>query len=508
MIEFNWRSVLWLMLIALCGIAFLSVVAYAEPSNVSIEGGSYVLVEYPSYGPPNAVYRLPEQGADVFLNDTVDISGQGWGTGVAWFGKYGEYDYPLYIRQFTGYKRDVQRFYIDPAIFSERPGMWYQYYGNETEKRGNLEAFNVVSMYINKTTMYPNGTLIATSEGAPHQVIEKPEPKEVVLPDYPVADYVIAQGDPLDTGFNKVWIFGRLDGIYDTSGSLSKEQVWGYLSQGSYKIVSHDPGKNLEWDVKYDNGVLKQKLGWEINTVDIRGLTPYLAMDKFNQLVAKTDDVVRTYSLEVQEPSISIVQINEVDVGNRIPVFYEPGMTLLDVRGYTNAANNTLLSFSIDYGAKDSKVYTTNAIETNPGNLRVYRVYIPINKNTMTNGMHTIKGWTAIGGEIYADFPVSELPADSFVPNATIKYIGDRNPWVAPVTVVVTQKETVVVTQTVTIPITPSPEQVEEAAQKIIDEQNWNIARLAVVVIFAAIGLAFLGWFGYSIWRAKKRREP
>ncbi len=468
---------------------------------VAEENGSYVVVEYPDYGLPNAVYRLDQQGQDVYLNDTIDISGQGWGSGVAWYGKYGEYDYPVYIRQFSGYKKDVQNFYIDPAIFGSRAGMWYQYYGNETEPSGNLEAFNVVAMYLNKTTTYPNGTIIATSEGMSNATARKAEAKEVILPPYHVADFVVAQGDGLDSGFDRIWIFGRLDGLFDVSGVLSKKQVWD-LSQGSYKLVSHSPGKNTVYEVGYDRGLLTSP--WRgVEQVDISALTPTLAMDKFNHIVAKTDDVVRTYNLEVQEASISVMSINEVDVGNRIPIAYEPGMTLLDVRGYTNAANGTVLSFIIDPETNLYKVQTTAAIESAPGDLRYYRIYIPINKNQMPNRMHTLKGWTAIGGEVYADFPVSELPADSFIPNATVKYIGDRNPWVPTPTPEIRVVEKIVekpVIKTVTVEVTPSNEQIRTEQENVIFD-------ILVKVVVGIVALFVLYIIGRFIYRARMRKQ-
>jgi hypothetical protein len=147
-------------------------------------------------------------------------------------------------------------------------------------------------------------------------------------------------------------------------------------------------------------------------------------------------------------------------------------------------------------------------MESEPGYLRYYQVYIPINKYQMTNGMHTVKGWTAIGGEVYADFPVSELPADSYVPNATLKYIGDRNPWVPNLTIpdpVIIEKEVI---REVAVEVTPRPEVVYEQqlkAQQAIDKMFWDavadIVKLGVILGAIVAGLMYIGTI---IYRGRK----
>lgn len=470
---------------------------------------SYVVVEGPDYGIPNAVYRI-EQGQDVYLNDTIDITGQGWGEGIAWYGKYGEYSDPKYILPFSNYRRDLYRFYINPDIFAERYGMWYQYYGNATEPRGNLAMFNVKAYSRNITTTYPNGTMIEQSVFVSNGTSSLKEvvQKEVILPDIYVSDFVVARGDSLNTTASKAWVFGRVDGVYDSDGLLSEKDIWD-LEVGSYKVVMHEPGRNGIFEVGYDarNALLTSP--WRsVKQVNINDASPMVVMDRFKSMIKNTDDRIDTVNMEVQEPEITIARIDDVAAGNRIPEAYEPGVTLLDVRGYTNTENGTLLSFQIDPDSGKHKVWTTQAQQSSPGNMRFYQVYIPINKNQMTNGMHTIKGWVGDRAQVFADFPISELPADSFVPNATVRYVGDRNPWVAPVVVNVTVEVTKEIVRTVTVEVTPHPDVVYEQqlkARQQTDKEFWDgVTAIAGIGFLALIALSFLGYVATVLYRGKQ----
>jgi hypothetical protein len=454
---------------------FLVMLTALIPIVAAETNQSYVVIQEPSYGPPNAVYRI-EQGQDVYINDTVDITGQGWGDGIAWYGKYGESSDPKYILKFTDFRRDLYRFYINPDIFLQRTGMWYQYYGNATEVRGNLAMFNVKSFARNITTTYPNGTMMEKSVFVSNGTSSLKVEKEVILPDIYVSDFVVCRGDSLNTTASKAWVFGRVDGAYDTDGLLSAKDIWD-LEVGSYKVVLHDPGRNGIYEVGYDASSQLLTSPWRsVKQVSVADASPMVAMDRFKSMIKGTDDGIETLNLEVQEPTLTIARIDHVAAGNRIPEAYEPGVSLLDVRGYTNAENNTVISFKVDPDTSKYKIWTARAQQSNPGNMRFYQVYIPINLNEMPNGIHTIKAWNPQGAFVFADFPVSELPADSFVPNATMKYVGDRNPWVAPIIQNVTVEVTKVVIKTVVVEVTPKPEVVFEQqleARRKVDAEFW-----------------------------------
>lgn len=190
------------------------------------------------------------------------------------------------------------------------------------------------------------------------------------------------------------------------------------------------------------------------------------------------------------------------------------GITVLDIRGYTNAANGTKITVVLDEGRSykayiAERIKSTEAIRTNPGHLSYYRVYLPIDYDTLAAAdalNHTITARTAIGGVVYKDFWISVLPADSFKPNATIKYIEGRNPFVpTPTPEIVVKRETVVVTQTIPVPQAPSQEQIDAAAQRLLGEQNQKTVATIAIVTGSLLVLAFVGWFTWSIQRARKK---
>ena len=51
--------------------------------------------------------------------------------------------------------------------------------------------------------------------------------------------------------------------------------------------------------------------------------------------------------------------------------------------------------------------------------------------------------------------------------------------------------------------ITPSPEQIKDAAQKIVDAQNRATESVIVIVAVGLVALGFIAWFLYSIWRGR-----
>jgi hypothetical protein len=227
-------------------------------------------------------------------------------------------------------------------------------------------------------------------------------------------------------------------------------------------------------------------------------------------MIKGTDDKIQTFNLVIEEPAVSIVSIDEVDVGNRIPIAWEPGMTLLDVRGYSNVQNDITITVVMDPDIQTARTinantWPTKAIKTSPGNKSMYQVYIPINKNEMPNGMHTIYVSTAIGGTMRADFPISELPPDSYVPNATLKYIGDENPWkpnlTIPDPIVVVQTQ--IIEKTIIKEVPQSNETVYEQQKKALDDKVIESGVL-VVELVGGLAISFLiVRFAYRTWKRK-----
>ena len=508
------RDLKWILKILLFAALALIIISMIFPhafaDDVTFEDNqSYVIVEEQVKYPLHPAYRI-YQGQDVYVNDTIDIAGQGWGTGIAWYGRYQEYSLPRYIYEFVNYRHDLQNFYLDPAIFEGRSGIWYQYYGNATEPHGNLEAFRVVNAYRNSTLTFPNGTVMILSQGISNDTVVKPLPKQSVLSEVRVSDYLVAHGDPLPTNFTKLWVFGRVDSIYNSTGNLTIPQILA-LENGYYKIVSHEAGANTIFEVGYNADTKTFTSPWKnVQDVSIYGSQPILDIDRFYQMIKGTDDKIQTFNLVIEEPAVSIVSIDEVDVGNRIPIAWEPGMTLLDVRGYSNVQNDITITVVMDPDIQTARTikantWPTKAIKTSPGNKSMYQVYIPINKNEMPNGMHTIYVSTAIGGTMRADFPISELPPDSYVPNATLKYIGDENPWkpnlTIPDPIVVVQTQ--IIEKTIIKEVPPSNETVYEQQKKALDDKVIESGVL-VVELVGGLAISFLiVRFAYRTWKRK-----
>lgn len=457
--------------------------------------------------PLNPPYRLDHQGQTVYINDTIDISGYGWGIGVAWYGRYGEYNLPQYVRPLTGTKKDVFKFWLDPSIFSGRGGMWYQFYDNTTENHGNLELFYLMEGYRNKSTTYPNGTTNYENLSISNVTVPVKIP-DFILSDIHVTDYLLSKNDSLNTKFEKIWLFGRVNGLYNVSGNLSIKQV-NLLEPGSYKLTSHKAGKNTIFEVGYDNTTETLTTPWRaIGLVSIAGIQPRLVLPRFESMINKTDDIIYTYDLEVQEPSLTVNRMDEIAVSDYIPIAFGIDTTVLDVRGYTNAKVGTKISAIIDPDKQtvrtiNDNTYTTIAEGSDMGGMRYYRVYLPLIKKEMPNGIHTLKVTSTTGGIVYADFPISELPADSYVPNATLKYIGDRNPWIptpTPITITNVVEKTVVVKETIVVKVnvTPSQESVNAAVSDF-----WT--KIVTEVLIGAGILIVVGYVVSIIYRGRKR---
>jgi hypothetical protein len=536
MIEFNYRGFLWFLAIALLCTTMMIVVVNAE------ETGSYVIINEttptatPTIPMSNATGERIEQGQEVYLGDVVDISGVvGWyndDKGASYIqycdgydcgGYYKPYMLKLPLRTRVPGSESQYRFYINPEIFGNRTGYWYQYDPDDEAGHGNTVAFKVISMYRDVTTTFQNGTVINSTEysGNTTGMVIKPI---FYLPDYRVSDYVLARGDTLtiETGQPaKVWLFGRNSQITDretyTENITFTHKDTVNLEPGTYSVVIEYAGKNGEFDVRFKDSALQWRDGWNgLQSVPLTGTQPALITDILTNTILKTDDWYQVKKLEVQDPTVTVERVDEIGMGSDYSRYQEyrlePGMvTLFDVKGYTNAVNGTNIVVTLDESIHNTRemreyTFTTTARQKEHGYLSEYQVYVPIVWDKMGVGMHTITVRNDLGAIMAHDFPVSVMPADSFRPNATLKYSGDRNPWVpTPTPEVVIHKETVVVTQQVPVKIAPSQAEIDAAAQKIVDEQTRNTEMLVVIGAVVIMALAFIGWFAWSIWRAKKK---
>lgn len=450
------------------------------------------------------------QGDTAYVGTYVDISGVAppYPSLAYWDGFDMYNSVPSYNYTLPDSKKGYYLFYIDPEIFANRTGWWYKYNG-EFEPQGNNRAFYVLPQAMHNITMrLQNGTLVnITNIETISNYTEHVIPEAPLMPERHVADYVVAKGDPVvwDEGGYHLWVFGRINGVYDNPSNVIPEDVVQTLENGDYLIVVHSPGTDGNFDARYDaksKTLIPYRYGKE--PVDINGLTPNLVYDRLKIMLADTDDKLYEYNLQVDIPQITINQADEV---------YRESVSFLDVRGYTNVANGTPITVTLDENGYSDYKASTTAVRTSNGNMSYYRAYVPFSFDDLAADArnHTLVARTAIGGASYKDFKVSLMPADSFKPNASLKYIEDRNPFVpTPTPEVVVVTKTVEVKVKVTVPVTPSDAQVY-AQQKAAEDAKWNeivviVGERALLVVLGIL-LASAIWYFASVWKRGRQNE-
>lgn len=473
-----------------------------------------------------------EQGHDVYLNDTVDISGvvgyyissdgsafiQYCG-GFGCDGYYNPYLLKLPLKTRVPGVPSQYRFYIDPAIFASRTGDWYQYDELDKAEHGNTLAFHVVAMYRNSTNLLENGTYVNTTEYLGNTTGMLTTQEIHYLSEKPVSDYIVARGDNLTIQTfepSKVWIFGRNGQIYDRGTDTGNITIYSdetrNLEAGSYTAMLVYPGKNGEYDTRYSDGQIEWREGWSgIQKRPIIGIQPLLVVNQLCDIITRTDDTFIIAHVEVQDPIVSIEYFTEVPLYTNYSRYQEfkiedGFVSMFDVRGYTNSVPGTNITVTLDetrHSPREMKSYTfyTTAIRNHYGNMSQYQVYVPIIWDKMSVGgssaesLHTIIARNTLGASIAHDFPLSIMPADSFRPNATVKYVLDRNPWIPTPTPEVRTtviEKRVVVERTIEIPMTPSPKSIEEAQWQVVTTLAFEVVGGIIVIGILYFGLRYL----------------
>lgn len=508
-------------LVAILTISFLLLVLCSTITHrVNAEEISTITV-LPDAGTPLIPIPHIDQGDTVYVNDTIDISGVCSDvTQIAWYGKYSDAyspgsDTPTLIVDLPQTSMGYYKFYLDPATFLAHPGMWYKYYGSNTadayhyQRAGNLQAFNVVARFrnISKTTN-ANTTTTTQYESGEYAPVVILNPN--YLPDVHVSDYLVAKGDSLDIKTDvdsKVWIFGRVDGIYNrnttnNSTHYTIDEIES-LEVGTYKVLIQQPGKNTVYEANISpTGKYLEPGLYGKKSVNIEGFSPMVLLERVEAMLKDSDDTYKIKTLEVQEPSVSVVSIDEIT---------KTSATLLDIRGYTNVANQTNITFILDEDKQTPRTIrfaTTyaNAWRNSPGDMSMYQVYVPIALMDLTPGMHFITAKTALGGESTVEWYVYNMPEGQQKPNGTIKYIsgryGDKEfvPTPTPITIIETQ----IVpgpTRTIIVKVTPPQEMVDAAQKKATEEValEW-VFRIAGIIILCVVVIAG-GWYAVRVYR-------
>jgi hypothetical protein len=491
-------------------LANLTAMANLTNTSIAIVTGIEDIVKPEPHYNPNMTVPYIYQGDTVYLDTTIDISGAipPYPQLAYWDGFDMYNSVPSYNITLPDNKKGYYHFYVDPEIFRERTGWWFKYDGTY-EKQGNNRAFKVSPYYYeNATLRFPNGTIVEVNpinnESYTEHIIE-PNP---LVPERHVADYVLARGDPLvwENDTYRMWLFGSKQGVYDVPNDTISAATIQALEPGNYKLVIHDPGANTIYEARnISNNLTPGLYGRE--PVNIRGMAAPVVYQKLMQMLKNTDDVLVSYQVELKEPYITIVQANEIEKGD---------IDALDVRGYTNVAAGTPITVTLDehntfYKDLWKQSANTTAIRTGKGNLSYYQAVVPFDYNDLAADArnHTLVARTALGGEIQKDFKISIMPADSFKPNTTLKYIEDRNPFIptpTPEIVKVVVTQTVRVVERVTIPVTPSNEQVKKQQEIVVNEKigEWMTIGLCAFAVLVIIGFAI---YGYSVYRRAGKKQ-
>lgn len=473
-----------------------------------------------------------ENGQCVPLNSTVDISSLGWGVPeISWMGPYytgfvpdnvtDKYDLPLSNRPSL-----LKNFYIDPAIFGNKMGYWYQNYGQQSYVLAS--GYNYVPdgsannrmFYVNLTCPAPtkqNFTVTITQ-------INTTIPKlQSFLPLKKESDILLAIGDTIslaESGPIHWWLFGYgaeqqiLDQPAPNGVATLDTSTWN-LEPGDYIMDKVQPGYTGIFEVRYDPGYYSglQVDGsvpaiWRASTnpykpvaeQSISGLNPQNVRELLEQ------DVKTSVSNNISSWYVSL-QNAEITV-DRIDATSNPSNeTYLNLRGYTNVKNDTPISITVDNGQffyKQNKTWNTVAIavDADPGIWREYNTLIPIDYGKMFPGQHYITVSTSYGASMTVPFYIYQAPPDSYVPPQYIRYIGS-SPFIPPVTVTVTVPVPGP-TRIVTVRETPSNEQIDSAAWALVDEVLEYIGAMIAICFGALLFARYL----YRVYRRRKWMSP
>jgi len=454
--------------------------------------------------PVHAAPRIM-QGETVYLNDTVDISGvTGWMANdgeyyAAYFGggDYGSTTGTIIKLPPRAYKARPSQYeyYIDPAVFGSKLGLWHQYYPVSKdltpEQHGYTVMFNVAAS--RSTNVTENQTAVVNNTPS--------FPYKPSVPTRHIADYVVMRGDNLTINTNqitKLWLLGRLDGIYDQQSVnntiVITENRTRDMEPGRYDMLLQKmkPGLNV-FTVRYNPTTQELESfhpeTFTISKLPLYGLTPQVAKGRILEVFNNSMDGYEQLKFELQEPAIDITMIETLKETDTV--------ALVDIRGYTNAANGTPIKFVFDEELQTprtlaSATHYTTTLGIVPGDMRYFQKSVPIHLYELFPGEHWITAYLPNGA--YQRVPYFIWEAEKhYTPNATIRYIGGNEFVPTPTPQIINVTQTVVVTKvvTVTVPVPPPQSSVDAATWKTIS----TIVQYGILAVVAMI----LVCYGMSI---------
>jgi len=457
------------------------------------------------------------QGQCVELNKTYDVSSiVGWSTRFQYYGKY-DYDFspengtynlldtishPMTIDKLRNY-------FIDPTIFGNKLGMWYQesenYYNTNFEANANLQAFSVnYTCPVEELTQASTTINLTTNNNT---IIQQPlAPKRM-------ADILVTRRDALNftspqyiSNNSRVWIFGVRNSIEDyptvnNSLILPAAQLQNF-DEGLYKVIIITPGPSGIRDVLYDSTTGSITSPFKaVPDLSTNGLSPQVTFSKLEDWLNKySDSSIKTLNMEIENPYLNIEDIHALNQTDAYGVQFKG----LRIEGYTNLQKGDGIYATINEDSLgNAAIQVGGAIldDNNIGDMRQYIVDFPVDISILKQfNFITVHGSYGIAAT--APLNTFTAPPGGFIPNQTVRYIGG-NFYVPTPTPEVIQlppvHDTVIVTQTITIPVTPPQSEVDQgmfnAAVSII---------LKALLVIIAIGLC--AWV-ISAWKRRHDEE-
>ncbi|MFA4849148.1 MAG: hypothetical protein WC626_05415 [Methanoregula sp.] len=493
-------------------IAWIFFCLFMIPS-VSADNITSIQQSFPAY---NETLHIAN-GQCVPLNSTVDISSLGWG--VPYLSYYGRYEssfdpgntIPRYRINLSSSAKILQNYKIDPEIFGDKLGFWYQDY-NKDQKSG---AGNHRMFYVDDTCKMPvmeNGTELVN-----FTVINTTIPKPLqFLPEKSAGALLLARGDDIafrapDSVESNIWVFGRTDQIYDYK---TKQDVVYFdadqfinFETGNYDAVIINKGNNSILEETYDPEYIPEKYSnvtWpaiispfrNVNPINIHGMQPKLVEEKLiNRLQESLDDQYIIWSISFQEPEIQI---------KRIDVLRNPdNRSWYNIRGYTNIKNGSVLTITIDADnlndtIKGIRQWKTTAVGLDPYAWRQFNTIIPVDYEQIFPGYHYITITSETGATQTVPIYIMKELDPHYIPPEYTEYLG-TSPFVTPRII---EKEVPVPgpTRIVMVHDTPTGEQLKQARL----EADWEIIEIIVKVIAGILALILIGAWLYSAYRRAK----
>jgi len=506
----------------------------STPQNSVMSGPNYVTGNYvpnqtmlPYY--PGVMHIL--NGQCVPLNATIDISSLGWGVPeISYYGLWyrgfnaenisDEYDISL-----PDTPSALSNYYLDPAVFGNKFGFWFENYVQQSYILSNGEVYNPEEsgndrmFYLNLTCPPPPNYTFLQAQQTTVNVTPQPSP---FLSLRKTSDMVLAVGDKeiLNvTTPNHWWLFGYLGGqqILDQAdndiSSLTLDSSNWNITTGDYdlEVVNPEiisPSNTSIYEEKY---VPDYPSGFSSfpaiispfrNSIvkNILGLNPQNIDDDLHEMVtASFGNNITTYHIEYEQPYVTI---EDLDI-----ITNQTNYTWMNVRGYTDMADGTPVALTLDQGVffkdlNNTHMFAAQAMSSDPGVLREYNALFPIDLDNIWPGPHNITAMLPGGQYTSVQFYRYIAPPANYIPPQHITYMG-ASPFIPPVTVTVTVPVPGP-TQYVDRPIPPTEQQINDAAWKIVGNETMDAigALIICALVFAT------GRFLYRVHMRRKWQKP